>query len=468
MRVRSVAASAVAAWTLTATAGAQPAEAPAAPLTPGAEAPLAAPSPASPAPAAEAPAAVDAPAPPPVAPAAGAAPPAPPVAPPPVAPPPVAPPPVAPPPAQPLPSVHLYGLARLDAAYSTGRMYSAQAGYWALSPSTPGNDEAEFVLYPRWTRLGVDVAVAEPAPGVKIDAKIEFDFNNGGSESRALPRVLHAYGALTAGDLQILSGQTSDLIAPLLYGGLEQVVFWYGGNLGDRRPQLRVTYGPELGRAKIVVAAAVAQSGAVDMADLDADAVMDGVASARPALQGLAELQLKLAAGAKRPLRVGVSGHHGGKRLALGDNERVFDVVAGVAHLAVPVSVFTLQAEGYLGENLSDLRGGIGQGVELHDLDGDEVMDEGRTIPAKGGFVQLQVEPVPWYTLELGAGVDNPKGVDAGGRGLNRTLHLGHAFKPYQQVVVGAVYDHYRTEYAGDATEDGIAHRFCLYTAVPF
>jgi len=212
----------------------------------------------------------------------------------------------------------------------------------------------------------------------------------------------------------------------------------------------------------------VAQSGAVDMADLDADAVMDGVASARPALQGLAELQVKLAAGATRPLRVGVSGHHGGKRLALGDNERVFDVVAGVAHLAVPVSVFTLQAEGYLGENLSDLRGGIGQGVELHDVDGDGVMDEGRTIPAKGGFVQLQVEPVPWYTLELGAGVDNPKGVDAGGRGLNRTLHLGHAFKPYRAVVLGAVYDHYRTEYAGEATEDGLAHRFCLYTAVPF
>jgi len=459
MRGRIVAASAVVLLVVASTAVAQPAEAPAASPAPGAEAPP-----------------VAAPAVPPAAPASSS-----PVAPPPSpappsavfvsapAPPPVAPAPVAPPPpAKELPSVHIYGLARLDAAYSTGRMYSAQAGYWALSPSTPGNDEAEFVLYPRWTRLGVDVAVAEPAPGVKVDAKIEIDFNNGGSESRALPRVLHVYGALTAGDLQILGGQTSDLIAPLLYGGLEQVVFWYGGNLGDRRPQLRVTYGPELGRAKVVVAAAVAQSGAVDMADLDADAVMDGVASARPALQGLAELQVKLTAGATRPLRVGVSGHHGGKRLALGDNERVFDVVAGVAHLAVPVSVFTLQAEGYLGENLSDLRGGIGQGVELHDVDGDGVMDEGRTIPAKGGFVQLQVEPVPWYTLELGAGVDNPKGVDAGGRGLNRTLHLGHAFKPYRAVVIGAVYDHYRTAYAGEATEDGLAHRFCLYTAVPF
>ena len=459
MRGRIVAASAVVLLVVASTAVAQPAEAPAASPAPGAEAPpVAAPAVPPAAPASSSPVA------PPPSPAPPSAVFVPAPAPPPPAPPPAAP----PPPAKELPSVHIYGLARLDAAYSTGRMYSAQAGYWALSPSTPGNDEAEFVLYPRWTRLGVDVAVAEPAPGVKVDAKIEIDFNNGGSESRALPRVLHVYGALTAGDLQILGGQTSDLIAPLLYGGLEQVVFWYGGNLGDRRPQLRVTYGPELGRAKVVVAAAVAQSGAVDMADLDADAVMDGVASARPALQGLAELQVKLTARATRPLRVGVSGHHGGKRLALGDHERVFDVVAGVAHLAVPVSVFTLQAEGYLGENLSDLRGGIGQGVELHDVDGDGVMDEGRTIPAKGGFVQLQVEPVPWYTLELGAGVDNPKGVDVGGRGLNRTLHLGHAFKPYRAVLIGAVYDHYRTAYAGEATEDGLAHRFCLYTAVPF
>jgi len=464
MRERIYGASIVVTLALASAARAQPEPEPAGPESPAAEA---APAPAVPGAEPGAPAPPVA-APSPVAPPPTAAPP-PGVAPPPVAPLPSAPPPPdAPPPAKELPSVHIYGLARLDAAYSTGRMYSAQAGYWALSPSSPGNDEAEFALYPRWTRLGVDVAVAEPAPGVKVDAKIEIDFNNGGSESRALPRVLHAYGVLTAGDLQVLGGQTSDLIAPLLYGGLEQVVFWYGGNLGDRRPQLRVTYGPELGRAKVVVAAAVAQSGAVDMADLDADAVMDGVASARPALQGLAELQVKLTAEAKRPLRLGVSGHHGGKRLAVGPSERVFDVVAGVAHLAVPVSVFTLQAEGYLGENLSDLRGGIGQGVELHDVDGDGVMDEGRSIPAKGGFVQLQVEPVPWYTLELGAGVDNPKGVDAGGRGLNRTLHVGNAFKPYRAVVVGAVYDHYRTAYAGEATEDGIAHRFCLYTAVPF
>lgn len=369
------------------------------------------------------------------------------------------------------PSFKFYGFARLDAAYATRRMFSPQGGMWVLSPDTPGADEAEFVLYPRWSRLGVDVAVAEPAEGVAIDAKVEIDFNNGGpaagTESRATPRMRHAYGQLKAGDFQILGGQTWDLIAPLIYGGMEQVLFWNGGNLGDRRPQLRVTYGPEFGAAKVVLAAAAAQSGAVDMQDLDADSVMDGVASARPAVQGLAELQIKLDPEAKQPLRVGISGHYGAKRIAVGGSEEMFNVIAGVAHLSIPVSVLTLQAEGFLGENLSDLRGGIGQGIELRDLNGDEVMDEGVTIPAKGGFVQAQVDAVPWYSLQVGAGVDNPKGVNVGGRGLNQTFHFGNAFKPYKQFVVGAVYDYFFTTYSGPMAE-GESHRFALYTMVPF
>lgn len=378
-----------------------------------------------------------------------------------------------PPPAKSYPSVKLYGLARLDAAYATQRMFHPQGGYWALSPSQPGADEPEFVLYPRWSRLGVEVEVTAPDPCLAVDAKLEIDFNNGGtaagSESRATPRMLHAYGRITMQDFSILGGQTSELIAPLNYGGMEQVLFWYGGNLGDRRPQLRASYSPSLSRdVELNLAVAAAQSGAVDMADLDADQVMDGIASARPALQGLAELRISLGPIATQPLRVGISGHQGVKRLAVGANDERFRALAGAAHLVLPVSVFTLQIEGYIGENLSDLRGGIGQGLELRDVDNDGVFDEGATIPAKGGFVQLQLDPWAWYSVQLGAGVDNPKGIDPDGRGLNRTLHFGNTFEPHPRFVVGAVYDHYLTRYVGAALEDGRAHRLAVYTMVPF
>ena len=371
-------------------------------------------------------------------------------------------------PAKKYPSFKFYGHARLDMAYSTQRMKDNELGLWALSPSGTGADEAEFVIYPRWTRLGVVADVAEPAEGVSITAKVEIDFVGGGSESRELPRLRHAYGQLAMGDFEILGGQTWDLFAPLIYGGMEQAIFWYGGNLGDRRPQLRITYGPRFGNSQVVLAVAAGQSGAVDMADVDGDDVNDGVSSARPALQGLAELRAKLTPDAKKPLRVGISGHYGGKRIRVAEDDEMFDVVAGVAHLEVPISILTLSVEGYLGENLRDVRGGVGQGIALRRDPATSAIIDAESIPAKGGFIQLAVDPVDWYGLQLGLGVDNPKGVEPGGRGMNQTFHFANAFKPYKQFVVGAVYDYYRTSYVGDSNEDGEAHRFDLYTMVPF
>lgn len=369
------------------------------------------------------------------------------------------------------PSFKFYGHLRLDMTYATKRMAHPQYGFWAQNPTTPGMDEAELVIYPRWTRFGVDVDVAEPADSVKITGKIEIDFHGvatGQSESRAVPRMRHAYGQLAVGDLQILAGQTWDLYAPLLYGGMEQALFWYGGNLGDRRPQLRLSYGPKMGDAQVVVAAAAAQSGAVDMADLDADGEMDGQASARPALQGLAELRYMLDDDPKaKPFRLGVSGHYGAKRFAVGGDDETFLVLAGVLHLEIPVSVVTLSAEAYMGKNMQDVRGGIGQGIRLRDPDGDEAWDEADSIPARGGFVQLQVDPIAWYSLQLGAGLDDPKDVDPGARELNRTIHFGNAFKPFKSFIVGAVYDYYNTTYA-EASRHGKSHRGTLYTMVPF
>jgi hypothetical protein len=230
------------------------------------------------------------------------------------------------------------------------------------------------------------------------------------------------------------------------------------------------------------LAGAIAQSGAVDMADVDGVGGMDGVASARPAIQGLAELKIKLSSEeTAKPLRVGVSFHSGAKTIEVEGSDEELPVLAGVAHLEIPISIVTLRAEGFLGENLSDLRGGIGQGIEVTtdtDANGDEFFADAKTIPGKGGFVQLQLDPIGWYSLQVGAGVDNPRGVDPGngegvlglgtGRGLNQTVHVGNAFKPYKHFIIGAVYDYYHTEYVGQWNDDADSHRLTAYTMVPF
>ena len=366
------------------------------------------------------------------------------------------------------PSLSFYGHGRLDAVYATGRMQHLQFGFWALSPNdTNGGYEAESTLYARWSRLGLewnagDLVGAE----AKVSAKLEIDFQNGGLESRATPRMRHAYGQVQMRALTIIGGQTWDLFAPLVAGGMEQAIFWYGGNLGDRRPQLRVTYAPTFGPATVVIAAAAVQSGAVDMADLDNDGVMDGTAWARPAGQGLVELQFKMDTLGDNPIRVGTSGHYGGKTLAIGGSEQTFKVVAVAGHLELPVSIVTLRGELWTGENLSDLRGGIGQGLTLTDSDGDGALEEGTEIGASGGWVHLNVVPISWYSVTLGFGRDKPESIPVGGRARNDTLNFANIFTPWKPVKLGLVYDHYWTEYSGN--RDASVSRFSAHSMVSF
>lgn len=370
------------------------------------------------------------------------------------------------------PALKLYGHGRLDAAFATGRMANAQFGLWALAPNANGDYEKEFTLYPRWSRFGADWNGGGLGGNLaKISAKIEIDFhdnvaaNSGKSESRAMPRMRHAYGQVQMGDVTILAGQTWDLFSPLIAGGMEQAIFWYGGNLGDRRPQLRVTYAPTFGPATLVVAAAAAQSGAVDMQDLDGDGVMDGNAWASPAAQGL--IELKLTAFGEKPLRVGVSGHYGGKTLQVAGADQNFKVLGLVGHAEIPISILTFRAEVWTGENMSDLRGGIGQGIRVVRNAADvTLIDSGEGLSASGGWLHVNLAPVSWYSVTLGVGRDELGSPNVGERARNDTLNFANVFSPWKPVKLSLVYDHYWTQYEGGPKAS--VHRFCASTMVSF
>ncbi len=369
--------------------------------------------------------------------------------------------------APPGPTLKFYGFGRLDAAYATGRMQNLELGLWARQPDANGDYEDEITLNPRWSRFGLDWDAGDlGGESAKISAKIEIDFHGGGSQSRATPRMTHAYGQVQLGDFTILGGQTWDLYAPLIAGGMEQSIFWYGGNLGDRRPQLRVTYAPKFGPATLVVAAAAAQSGAVDMEDLDADTVMDGNAWARPAGQGLVELKLDVDALGEKPIRIGGSGHYGGKTLSVGGEDEDFRVFAVVGHLEFPIRFVTLRGEVWTGENLNDLRGGIGQGLALTDEDGDGLFETGKEIAARGGWLQLSAAPVDWYSVAVGVSRDKLCDPAPGQRAKNDTLDLTNVFSPWKPVKIGLVYTHYWTEYV--TGRDASVNRFMASTMVSF
>lgn len=345
-------------------------------------------------------------------------------------------------------------------------MGNTQLGFWARSPDADGDYTPEFTMYPRWSRLGVDWNGGGLGGDVAtLGAKIEIDFHGGGSESRAVPRMRHAYGTVQIGDVTFLGGQTWDLFAPLIAGGMENAILWYGGNLGDRRPQLRVTYAPDLGPVGLVMAAAAAQSGAVDMEDVDGDGVMDGNAWAKPAAQGLVELRIR--AFGEKPLRVGASGHYGGKTIQVAGEEETFDVFAAVGHVEVPVSILTVRAEVWAGENVNDLRGGIGQGIAItRNVQNAEAIDDAEAIEARGGWAHVNLVPVDWYSVTLGIGLDNPREVGSGARTKNTTFNFANVFKPWQPVSLGLTLDRYHTKYQGGDTAK--VNRITASTMVSF
>jgi hypothetical protein len=96
------------------------------------------------------------------------------------------------------------------------------------------------------------------------------------------------------------------------------------------------------------------------------------------------------------------------------------------------LSKVTWRGEAWRGQNLSDWRGGSGQGVNTA---------TGREIESHGGWSELQLAPSEHYTLALGITADDPSDSDLVGNVTSRTLNwtwyvgnrldLGHGLSIY-------------------------------------
>lgn len=210
-----------------------------------------------------------------------------------------------------------YGFLRLDFQYDDSRANNAQTIGWILSedPTAPsgganpvganGRNNENFNMHPRLTRFGVDLdgGVVQSLAGAKLTGKVEVDFFNSGlagqSESREALRMRHGWLKLTWGDLSLLAGQTNDLISPLFPVVNADLVMWGAGNLGDRRPQVRIDWAKPMGESKLLLQAMAGLTGADDNQNLDANGSLfrDGDTSGRPTLQARAAFAFPMAGG---------------------------------------------------------------------------------------------------------------------------------------------------------------------------
>lgn len=351
-----------------------------------------------------------------------------------------------------------YGFLRLDTIYHDSKPQHPQFTQWiqAEDPTGKNSDDDELTIYPRLSRFGIDYfgPRVDRLYGLDLGGKFEIDFQNGGSESRQVPRFRHAYLKLFQGDFSILAGQTSDIISPLFPTVNSDSLMWNAGNLGDRRPQLRLAYEPKIGPGQLSLMGGPALSGAIDARDLDNNGTRDGEDSGLPNLQFRVGYATSLWQKDK-PATIGLWSLRGWE-----DSLERFDSYAYGLDLSLPLSSsLTLRGELWKGRNLSDFRGGVGQGVQATTR---------REIDSLGGWAELVCRIAPWFTLAPGYTLDNPTDADIsrGARSKNWTFYLVNRFQLGGGFLIGLDYIYWKTEYKD--LEDGDANRFNLFFQYDF
>lgn len=371
--------------------------------------------------------------------------------------------------------LQLYGFLRLDFQYTDSRANNSETIGFIRSedPAAPDSigapEGAEtLTIHPRLTRLGLDYAGPKlgGGDGPKLTGKLEIDFYNSGlvgqAESREAIRLRKAFLQLDWHRVMLLAGQTSDLISPLYPAVNADLVMWGAGNLGDRRAQLRMDLHDSIGKGgRWAFQSAIGLTGAIDSADFDpagtfGAGVRDGESSGRPTVQSRLAYDRKNAAGGK--LGLGLWAHRAWVEpdaQVAGRDE--FDSYAYGLDLAVPLyrDKVWLKGEWWRGANLTDVRGGIFQGVNT--LTGEE-------IHAEGGWLELSVQASDRWTTHFGFTTDDPEDADlnVGGRSLNEIYYWSNRFR-LGAVQVGLEYLNWTTEYLG--FDDGDANRINTYVS---
>lgn len=381
--------------------------------------------------------------------------------------------------------IKFYGFARLDLQFDDSKPNDPQLPQWIRSEDSTApaairseKGDSQFNMHPKLTRFGFDVTgpAIEALGGAKTSAKVEVDFyGSTTSESRAALRMRHAYLKLGWENAALFIGQREDVIAPLMPIVNNDMVMWNAGNLADRRPQVRFEYTPKAGEGQFILQAMIGLTGAVDNQSNDGGtgaANLDGVDAAVPTFQIRGAYKGPHLWMAGKTFEIGLWAHMASEELSEDsvasppiNGEDSWDSQAFGLDLTLPLyEGLELQAEFWSGKNLDDVRGGIGQGVNVTAAD----PDLGDEIEARGGWIQLGYKATETWTVYLGYSYDDPDdGLPASAaRDKNTVIYLGNRLK-FGAVTFGIDYLNWTTEWTG-SFDDGTDNRFNLFAQYNF
>jgi hypothetical protein len=353
---------------------------------------------------------------------------------------------------QPSFDLNWYGHFKLDGSYDQNLTSHGDFIMWVEPQLVEGNDE-QFNMTANDTRFGFR-ATGKGYRNVTVSGRLEFDLyaagpGNPATQSQAVIQLRHAYFDLESENTKLRAGQSWDLVSPLNPPTLNYASLWGCGNLGYLRPQVSLWHTiPANDQTDVVIAGGLFRNFGSDLTptfSLSLSEVSeeedDGIDAAIPSIQGLFEVNHKLASGGQ--VRVGFSTLWGMLKAEtnLGNSQK-YESWAAVGHILLSFpDGYGLAAEAFTGSNLGSYLGGILRNSSI----------EG--VNANGGWISGWVKLAPKVDLAAGFGMDDPDDNDfVSGRSQN-TCYFGNVrYHIVEQAAIGLEISQWETRYKGAET----------------
>ena len=301
------------------------------------------------------------------------------------------------------PLVQIYGNIELDAAWDLDKN---QLG----KPNPDPLENTNYDISVHQSRLGARFHLPGPAAST-VNGRVETDFlTSTGTETSPNLRLRHAYAEIdwAAAGFNLLGGQTWDVVAPLQTDTIGYPAESWTGDVGYRRPMLRVrqSFGADPVRRFTLEAAAAKAAGQAQVNPFEDDTITVRM----PIFEGRAAGTWPLFC--SRGSTLGVWGHWGTKRYNIntsGDNAQLSSWSVG------------LDADVWLTPRL-ELMLEVWQGVTLDTYYWNPEFEPNpgdtgwRGIEATGGWASLTWRQSPSLRFNLGGGFDNPVNHQLDGR----------------------------------------------------
>jgi len=344
-----------------------------------------------------------------------------------------------------------YGYIKLDASFDSALTNDGNFAYIVL-PYVGGEEQSEFNMTAKQTRLGLKMK-GGGTDEMDLSGVIEFDFYGSGGENKSSPMLRKAYMVWKTEHVDILAGQTSDVISPIVPTTLNYIVLWKSGDIGYRRPQVRLSKMiPVGGGSRLDVEVAATRSmGAV---------AGGGERVGAPAFQGRFSFGTEIGG---YPAVIGVSTLMGKEEITYADslaNLTVCELDQSVVAVDVTLPLghmFSVKGQYFTGKNLGQYLGGVGQSFADVPVEGSR-NTELVEIESSGWWAQLTAKPSKGWAVNVGAGTDDPEipeGDMAGNKYEKNTTYYGNVlWTVAPAATIGAEYAMIETEYVGGEKYD--------------